>query len=251
VYLFNTETIQGNLMGDRKGNIPAPPMSVLSKLVDNQIQDTAPLEVAIPSSSLSSSSAARHDAISGWVDEYGDRLFSFAMVRLRNTDTCEDLVQDTFISAYKAWDTFEGRSSGYSWLVKILKNKIVDHVRKVKRHNEIPFEEGDGDGLTNSWDLWASPFVEWGGQPEAHLSKREFYLQFQKCLEQLPDKYRQAFILRVIDDLEAEEVCKVLDISSSNLWVILHRARLRLRSCLEKHWFNNSDNRIDTSEEDS
>jgi RNA polymerase sigma-70 factor (TIGR02943 family) len=241
-------------MGDRKDKVSVSVPSTLLEVALPTDSAVVPAQITTycPDTNEISEAACleRDETIAKWVDEYGDRLYSFAMVRLRDPDTCEDLVQDTFISAYKAWQTFEGRSSGYTWLVKILKNKIVDHVRKVKRHNEVPYDEGEDSSLFNGWDLWATPFKDWGAAPEAHLSKREFYVQFQKCLEQLPDKYREAFILRTIDDLDAEEVCSVLNISQNNLWVVLHRARLRLRSCLEKNWFGATVNSNPTNEEE-
>ena len=184
--------------------------------------------------------APDHD-ITEWVTEYGDRLFNFAMMRLKNKALAEDIVQETFLSAFKSQSSFEGRSSVYTWLVRILKNKIIDHIRKQSRKSEVSYEEVNcpekGD-LINNKGIWKAPLGEWAADPGQLLDKKGFQVQIQKCLETIPEKYREAFVLKMIDDMEAEEVCDMLGISSNNLWVIMYRARMRLRACLDKHWFN-------------
>lgn len=179
--------------------------------------------------------------ISECVIEYGDRLFNFAMLRLKNKELAEDLVQETFLSAFKSQESFEGRSSVYTWLVRILKNKIIDHIRKQKRKTEVSYEEvncPEKNNLLNSFGIWKVQLGEWAADPGQLLDKKGFQVQIQKCLEAIPDKYREAFVLRTVDDLDAEEVCELLGITSNNLWVIMYRARMRLRECLDKNWFN-------------
>jgi RNA polymerase sigma-70 factor (ECF subfamily) len=181
---------------------------------------------------------------SRWVERHGDCLFGYALVRVRDASTAEDLVQETFLSALKA--NFAGRSSERSWLVGILKNKIVDLYRKTRR--ESPFtdleflkdEQSDlfyQEGLhKDHWIADRAP-VEWP-EPGADLDRAEFWDVFHKCAGKLPKKVSQVFLLRELDDTDTAEICKLLDISPSNVWVMLHRARMALRRCLETNWFN-------------
>ncbi len=176
-----------------------------------------------------------------WLDEHGDYLFRYAMFRLNNQTLAEDLVQDTFLSALRAHANFEGKSSERTWLLSILKNKIIDHYRKASRQGKqvdlVGRDEDSEDFEENGfWKLERAP-SDWGHTPEMALEKKEFYEILKKCLALLPDKISQAFTFRQIDGMTSENVCKELGISSSNLWVMLHRARSKLRRCLDVNWF--------------
>jgi RNA polymerase sigma-70 factor (ECF subfamily) len=185
------------------------------------------------------------DAVA-WVDEYGDYLFKFAAYRVRDTSAAEDIVQDTFLAAIKAYAKFEGRGSERTWLVGILKHKITDHFRRVTR--EAPIGEDAADSFENPglfrtegewtghWDANHAP-SEWHTSPAELVEKGEFWEVFHACLSPLPDRTASAFTLREVEGLKSDEICAVLNITVSNLWVMLHRARLHLRNCLEVNWF--------------
>jgi RNA polymerase sigma-70 factor (ECF subfamily) len=178
---------------------------------------------------------------SEWVDRYGDYLFRYAMLRLRDRSRAEDLVQETFLAALKDRHSFSGDSSEGTWLVAILKHKIIDHFRRQSR--EAPFPGGDlsdppGGDPFKADGHWAAGPTEWGGNPADLFRQKEFLEQLTKCLSGLSRPLADAFTLREIEGADTEEICNVLNITEANLWVTLHRARMRLRKCLETHWFD-------------
>jgi RNA polymerase sigma-70 factor (ECF subfamily) len=175
-----------------------------------------------------------------WVDRYGDYLFRYAMLRLRDRSTAEDLVQETFLAALKNRASFSGNSSEPTWLVGILKHKILDHFRHQAR--EAPL--GDNDLREHpdpsSFDgsgHWTTGPGAWGGNPADLYREKRFLDQFTKCLSGLSPNHANAFTLREIEGEETADICKVLNVTETNLWVILHRARMLLRRCLEASWF--------------
>ncbi len=175
-----------------------------------------------------------------WLSDYGDYLFRYAVLQLKDKSLAEDLVQDTFVSAYKARDQFQGKSSVKTWLVTILRNKIIDLVRKKQRVSFLSVENFDDDPVIrnnfNGAGIWSKWLNSWGSSPEALLEQSQFMDQFQSCLSKLPENLRAVFVMRNIDELSTEEICEKLDISSNNVWVILYRSRMRLRECLEANW---------------
>jgi RNA polymerase sigma-70 factor (ECF subfamily) len=178
---------------------------------------------------------------SEWVGRYGDYLFRFAMLRLRDRSTAEDLVQETFLAALKDRHSFSGNSAEATWLVGILKHKIADHFRRQSR--EVPLTDGDSpaqpaDDPFTAEGRWATGPAEWGGNPADLFRQKEFLDQFMKCLSGLSAKHANAFTLREIEGEDTGEICKVLHVTETNLWVILHRARMQLRRCLETRWFD-------------
>lgn len=179
-----------------------------------------------------------------WLQDYGDYLFRFAISRVRKEALAEDLVQETLLAAMKSKDRFAGRSSERTWLTGILKNKIVDHYRKSSRELLIEdlkstddgsemFKDSDGHWLVSDQ---TTP-REWSTEQARHMDRGEFWTQFQQCADRLPDMTRQVFYMREIEGLTGPEICKKLEITSQNFWVIMHRARNALRKCLETHWF--------------
>ncbi|MBI1841409.1 MAG: sigma-70 family RNA polymerase sigma factor [Verrucomicrobia bacterium] len=181
-----------------------------------------------------------------WVDEHGDYLFKYAMTRVRDPARAEDLVQETFLAALKGGKSFEGRAAEKSWLIGILKNKVVDAYRKTSRESsftDLEFyqdEERDRfvqEGLfKGSWDHDLGP-QEWSAEAGGTLDSQEFWKAFHDCSSKLPKAISTAFLLRELDEMETPEICGVLGISENNLWVMLHRARMALRRCLEANWF--------------
>ena len=181
-----------------------------------------------------------------WLNEHGDYLFKYASFRLRDDTAAEDAVQETFLAALKAYEKFEGRGSERTWLVGILKHKIIDHFRKVEREAPIG-ESGDegpehlefferSDQWTGHWNNNYAP-TEWHATPAELIERVDFWKVFTDCLTPLPQRTASAFTLREVDGLKSEEICEILAISANNLWVMLHRARLHLRNCLENNWF--------------
>jgi RNA polymerase sigma-70 factor, TIGR02943 family len=181
-----------------------------------------------------------------WVEDYGDYLFKYALIRLRDPGKAEDAVQETFLAALKSGGSFAGKSSEKTWLVGILKNKIFDYYRKVSRETsftDLEFyqnEENDrfvADGIgKGGWIHELGP-AEWTPEPGAALDSELFWKTFHMCAGKMPEKINTVFCLREIEGIETKEVCEMLNISESNLWVMLHRARMALRRCLEINWF--------------
>ena len=171
----------------------------------------------------------------GWVDRYGDYLYRHAMLRLRSPEIAADLVQETFLEALRGRKTFAGRSSGRTWLVGILKHKIVDHFRRTGRQQALA--NGVVDSAFDGRGHWKIGPAAWRGEPSRNLETREFWEAFGRCLSKLPAGLADAFILRELDGLDSDEVQDVLNITDVNLWARLHRARSLLRNCLESNWF--------------
>lgn len=180
-----------------------------------------------------------------WVDEHGDYLYGLAVQRVGDPRAAEDIVQDTFMAGLKALDSFQGRSTERTWLVSILKHKIIDFYRKNKRF--VYFDQ-DGDPeesaafyhsgrLKGTWKPEFAP-KEWFENPVDALEKKEFQDILQKCIRNLPKNLAAVFTIREMDGWSTEDICKELNISQSNLWVMLHRSRMQLRRCLEKNWFS-------------
>ena len=179
-----------------------------------------------------------------WVERYGDVLFRYALVRLRDALRAEDAVQETFLAALQARSGFSGKSSERTWLVGILKHKIIDQFRRLSR--EQPVETIDStDELDARFDKsghWKvdeglGP-IEWtGASANALVEQKEFLEVLQRCMAKLPPRLAEAFSLRELEECGTDELCQVLSISSTNVWVMLHRARRQLRQCLELNWF--------------
>jgi len=175
-----------------------------------------------------------------WVDEYGDYLFKFALTRLRDATKAEDVVQETFLAALKGSGSFAGRAAEKSWLIGILKNKICDYYRKAAREKvftdlEFYSDEEESRFTEGSWIPDRAP-VEWP-TPGAALDNQVFWKTFHDCASKLPKNINAVFSLREIDGVDSKEICSMLNITESNLWVMLHRARMALRRCLEINWF--------------
>lgn len=179
-----------------------------------------------------------------WVDQHGDYLFRFAMSRLRDRALAEEAVQETFLAALKSRESFGGQSSERTWLIGILKHKIIDHYRRTSR--ELPlFEDqlsGEQEESFRSSGEWVGHWTEqaapsdWGDAQKS-LEQKEFWEVLHRCLSTLPERLAQVFILREMDEMSSSEICKILNITESNLWVMLHRSRAQLRRALETNYF--------------
>jgi RNA polymerase sigma-70 factor (TIGR02943 family) len=180
-----------------------------------------------------------------WVDEYGDYLFKFALLRLRDPLKAEDAVQETFLAALKGGRNFQGLSAERSWLVGILKNKIYDHFRKASRETsftDLEFYSDEESDRFVAYGLGKGGWIhelgpqEWSKQVES-LDSELFWKTYRDCSGKLSKNIAAVFNLRELDGVESKEICALLNVSESNLWVMLHRARMALRRCLETNWF--------------
>ena len=174
-------------------------------------------------------------------NEHRGYLLRVATLQLRDGDLAEDIVQDTLLAALQGAAGFSGRSSLKTWLTGILKHKVVDAIRRKSREPAFATLEDecqldDLDALFDESGHWDNPPADWG-DPESDLSRRQFFDIMQFCLDRLPPNTARVFMMREVLELSSSEICKELTITSTNLWVILYRARVALRQCLEQNWF--------------
>lgn len=175
-----------------------------------------------------------------WLNEHGDYLYRFALARLRDSHLAEDAVQETLLAAIRSAD-FAGKSAPRTWLTGILKHKIVDIIRK--QITEAPVDdmslyaadEDATDEFFNQRGHWADTPLTWPAAENA-LQQQQFLAVLQRCLDRLPPKLARLFLLREVHEEDNESICKELQISPTNAWVMLYRARMSLRQCLELHW---------------
>lgn len=176
-----------------------------------------------------------------WLEEHGDVLYRYALVRVRDSSVAEDLLQETLLAAMTSADRFQGASSEQTWLVGILRHKLLDFFRRTARERELEKDwASTPDGGPQQFDeqgQWKVALGEWGS-PEKSFAKAEFWQIFNRCIDALPEQLRTPFALRELEGLDTDAVIKTLDISSkNNLWVMLSRARQKIRSCMQSQWF--------------
>lgn len=184
-------------------------------------------------------SEAANAVAANWVEAYGDYLFNFAVGQVRDPGIAEDLVQETFLAALKSQGNFSGRSSERTWLVSILRHKIYDHLRRTCRERAVRVEplpvHDDGDALDESL-LWIHQVAAESSSPSKRIELAEFREHLEKAMGKLPPRIAQVFQLYTIEERPNHEVCARMNISETNLWVMLHRARKQLRSELDGWW---------------
>ena len=168
-------------------------------------------------------------------------LMRFALLQLRDRSAAEDAVQEALLAAIQGAERFAGQSSVRTWLIGILKHKIVDSIRKTARERATDQNAGeadieDVDAFFERDGHFMEPPGEWVS-PERALEEKRFFDALERCLQTLPKNTASAFMMRELLGLETEEICKELEISPSNCWVMLYRARMNLRVCLERTWF--------------
>jgi len=182
---------------------------------------------------------------STWVDRHGDYLFRFAMSRLRDETLSEDVVQETLLAALKARESFQGKSDERTWFVGILKRKVIDYFRKAGREVDIDDETAvflqdtkdfkESGSQAGSWKTGRKP-LDWQIDAGDAAETKEFWQFLSWCLDNLPHNMSLVFVMREMEHMASDEICNVLEVSPTNLRVLLHRARKQLRSCLEKQW---------------
>jgi len=189
--------------------------------------------------SQSQSDAALIDDPESWVDHFGDFLYRFALSRVKDPAVAEDLVQETFLAALRGRESFKGHSAVRTWLTAILKHKIVDYIRKKIREPSSDTIEALTDTVDSDFDdrgEWQLRPSKWAVNPGKIYEQKEFLDLLYRCLAELPQRLAEAFMLREMEGLSTAEVCKVLGITATNSWVMLYRARMSLRRCLENKW---------------
>ncbi|MGP1684507.1 MAG: RNA polymerase factor sigma-70, partial [Giesbergeria sp.] len=171
------------------------------------------------------------------------QMLKFAALQLGDSPLAEDAVQEALMGALKNASAFRGRAALKTWVFAILKNKIADALRRKKRLGEASAlmqdrdEQENLDELFNARGFWEPDNrpAAWGNPQEA-LHQNQFWKVFEICLEALPGQQARVFMMREYIELDSNEICAAVGISTSNLNVIMHRARLRLRECLENSW---------------
>ncbi|GAB2987930.1 RNA polymerase factor sigma-70 [Mucilaginibacter puniceus] len=176
-----------------------------------------------------------------WVKNHADYLYRYTLSRINDEDQARDLVQETFLAALERVDKFEGKSTERTWLTAILRNKIVDVYRKkssglgtinIDSEAQDPqdYFEQDGHWKEEHWPM------AFGVEDVDPLHNKEFNKVLQKCMQKLPALWLAVFTMKHIDDEPTNTICAELKVSDANFWVIIHRAKLNLRACLQKNW---------------
>ena len=188
--------------------------------------------------------AAEEAFDAGHLEVHREYLLRYAQLQLRDPSAAEDSVQETLLAALQSGAAFSGRSSVKTWLTGILKHKIVDHLRRQSR--EQPLERPEDEGTDAAHDVADTVFAEDGHwhefpahweAPDRSCENAQFWTVFERCVEAMPARAARVFVMREMLELSTEEICKELGITATNCWVMLHRARLLLRECLETKWF--------------
>ena len=177
---------------------------------------------------------------------HGDALLRYALARVGHLQTCEDLVQDTLVTAVSKLDDFAGRSSMRTWLIGILRHKILDHFRWRKRHpgDQPPSAPADAEAGEEPWftglGAWRTDpnagLEVLDGDPADVLERSELRAAIQRCIDRLPESLHRVFVLRELEGLDPDEVSETTSIARASVAVFLYRARQTLRACLQKSW---------------
>jgi RNA polymerase sigma-70 factor (ECF subfamily) len=179
---------------------------------------------------------------SEWVNTYSNQLLGFAISRVKDERLAKDLVQETFISAWKNIEQYNGEASVKTWLTTILKNKIIDHYRKAATRLTDSFDGhgADRDIFFDDADHWTKAQYpqEFSINSNSSVEKKEFYAILATCRKKLKAIQDAVFSLKYLDGMDSETICKELNISPSNYWVLIHRAKVQLRGCIETKWIN-------------
>lgn len=174
-----------------------------------------------------------------WISNYSDYLFNYTITRVNDREIAQDLVQETFLAGLKSMANFKGEASERTWLVAILKRKIIDHYRRInskKGKAEVRINYSNNDDSEGDWleEQVADPFDK---TAEDQIENSELGSAIYNCLDKLPEKQAQVFKMKTILNYDTETICNDLNITPSNLWVIIHRARTALAECMEDNWF--------------
>ncbi|WP_410565999.1 RNA polymerase factor sigma-70 [Acinetobacter sp. H1(2024)] len=198
---------------------------------------------------MTSAAASHHDDLGdqlhnpAFLQDLRQQMIKFAFLQLSSLPQAEDVVQEALTSAFQHLDSFKGRAAFKTWVFSILKNKIIDVLRQKSRlvamselfkdeESELSVDElFDASG---HWHKYEAPQA-WQS-PEEMIEQSDFWIVFEACLDHLPAKYAQVFMMREMIELSSNEICSKLELSISNFNVLMYRSRTRLRECLENKW---------------
>ena len=174
-----------------------------------------------------------------WVDQYADYLFNFAVARVSDAEIAKDLVQETFFAGLKSAKNYKGDAAERTWLIAILKRKVIDHYRKInskKGKAEVRMSYSSSSDSEGDWleEQVADPFSNLENSP---IENEELGMAIQECISKLPKKQALVFKMKTIQGVSTEDICNELGINPSNLWVMIHRSRTALMGCLNENWF--------------
>jgi len=198
--------------------------------MNKKIQETSPNQTDVP----------KPLDPEAWVDQHGDALYRYALMKIRDPEVASELVQEVFLHAFRGRANFKGQSSERTWLVCILRHKLIDHLRRSGREEPTDPEVLGDERIFDHAGRWLSMPGRWQGQPGEDMERREFWISFEGCLSRLPSNIADAFLLRELEDCGADDICVELQITPANLHTRLYRARLLLRDCLDRGWFGSA-----------
>lgn len=174
-----------------------------------------------------------------WVDSYADYLFNFAVARVNDAEIAKDLVQETFFAGLKSAKNYKGDAAERTWLIAILKRKVIDYYRKINSNKgkaEVRMSYSSSSDSEGDWleEQVADPFSTF---ENSAIENEELGLAIHKCISKLPKKQSLVFTMKTIQGISTEDICNELGINPSNLWVMIHRARTALMGCLNQNWY--------------
>lgn len=173
-----------------------------------------------------------------WVDKYSDYLFNYTIVRVNDRELANDIISETFLAGLKSMKNFKGEATERTWLISILKRKIIDYYRKINSNKgkaEVRIKYSDDDNEGDWLEEQAPDRFELNAEDQ--MENEELGLAIIDCMDRLTEKQAKIFKMKTIEGIDTETICNEFDITPSNLWVIIHRARVTLAECLEKNWF--------------
>ena len=180
-----------------------------------------------------------HEAVE-WLELYGDVLYRFALFRVQDSFAAEDLVQETFLAACVSHKNFSGKSTIKTWLTGILKHKILDYYRKRKpeqNDDDLDAFAASSGSMFDEKEKWKIKPEDWKRDPKNVFERKELMAVITACIAELPTKLSLVYRMRELEGATTSEICERFETGESNCWVILHRARLLIRRCLEINWF--------------
>jgi len=174
-----------------------------------------------------------------WIDNYADYLFNYAITRVSDTEIAKDLVQETFFAGLKSAKNYKGDAAERTWLIAILKRKVIDHYRKInskKGKAEVRMGYNSNSDEEGDWlqEKVADPYGKAGDET---IENQELGLAIHDCIAKLPKKQSLVFNMKTVQGMSTEDICNELGINASNLWVMIHRARTSLMGCMNQNWF--------------
>lgn len=179
--------------------------------------------------------ADAHQTVNEWIKKYSDIFYNYILNRVPDSMTAKDIVQETFVAAWKSMGQFKQQADEKTWLFAILKNKLMDYYRIQARSLTHHTDTGNFFDNEDHWTEVTSP-LPWTNAV-LPMEEQEFYRVLEHCQSKLSRLQQITFIMKYIDEQKSDFICKVLNITPSNYWVIIHRCKLQLRECLEKNWF--------------